>query len=109
MPNSTGMLLCFVSPILCNYLCFSLVVNYFHHCFCYRNKLILILILISLYLFCVYMLVDCNDVSNLQEFENIISEISMICLNNNAEYVCIAGDMNTDLSRTNSWHTKSVL
>ena len=33
----------------------------------------------------------------------------MICLNNNAEYVCIAGDMNTDLSRTNSWHTKSVL
>ena len=33
----------------------------------------------------------------------------MTCLNNNAEYVCIAGDMNTDLSRTNSWHTKSVL
>ena len=46
--------------------------------------------------------VDCNDVNNLQEFENILSEISMICLNNNAEYVCIAGDMNTDLSRTNS-------
>ena len=64
---------------------------------------------ISLYLFCVYMPVDCNDVNNLEEFENILSEISMICLNNNAEYVCIAGDMNTDLSRTNSWHTKSVL
>ena len=26
---------------------FSLVMNYFHHCFCYRNKLILILILIN--------------------------------------------------------------
>ena len=33
--------------------------------------------------------VDCNDVNNLQEFENILSEISMICLNNNAEYVCM--------------------
>ena len=33
----------------------------------------------------------------------------MICLNNNAEHVCIAGNMITDLSRTNSWHTKSVL
>ena len=29
---------------------------------------------ISLYLFCVYMPVDCNDVNNLQEFENILSE-----------------------------------
>ena len=45
----------------------------------------------------------------MQEFENILSEISMICLNNNVEYVFIAGDMNTDLSRTNSWHTKSVV
>ena len=52
---------------------------------------------------------DSNDANNLQEFKNILSEISMICLNNNAEYVCIAGDMNTDLLTTNSWHTKSVL
>ena len=61
---------------------------------------------ISLYLFCVYMPVDCNNVNNLQEFKNILSEISMICLNNNAGYVCITKDMSTDLSRTNSWHTK---
>ena len=37
------MLLCFVSSILCNYVFFFLVVNYLHHCFCYRNKLILLL------------------------------------------------------------------
>ena len=33
----------------------------------------------------------------------------MICTQNNAEYICIAGDMNTDLSRINSWHTSSLL
>ena len=33
----------------------------------------------------------------------------MICTQNNAEYICIAGDMNTDLSRIYSWHTSSLL
>ena len=64
---------------------------------------------ISLYSFCVYTPVDSNDANNLQEFKNILSEINMICLDNNTEYVCIAGDMNTDLLTTNSWQTKSVL
>ena len=53
--------------------------------------------------------IDNNITENLNEYDNILTEISMICTQNNAEYICIADDMNTDLSRINSWHTKSLL
>ena len=53
--------------------------------------------------------IDNNITENLNEYDNILTEISMICTQNNAEYICIAGDMNTDLSRINSWHTRSLL
>ena len=49
-----------------------------------------------------------NETENLDEYD-ILTEISMICTQNNAEYIFIAGDMNTDLSRINSWHTSSLL
>ena len=63
---------------------------------------------ISLYLFCVDMPCDCTESENLNEFDNILSEISLLCIKYNAEYVCIAGDLNTDFTRTSSWHTKSM-
>ena len=61
---------------------------------------------ISLYLFCVYMPCDCNESENLNECDNIMSEISLLCVKYNAEYVCITGDLNTGFTRTSSWHTK---
>ena len=63
----------------------------------------------SLYLFCLYMPIDNNKTENLNEYDDILTEISMICTQNNAEYICIAGDMNTDLSRIYSWHVTSSL
>ena len=63
---------------------------------------------ISLRLFCVYMPCDCNESENLNEFDNILSEISLLCIKYTAEYLCIIGDLNTDLTRTSSWHTKSM-
>ena len=32
----------------------------------------------------------------------------MLCLKHVAENICIAGDMNTDLSRLSSWHTQAI-
>ena len=63
---------------------------------------------ISLRLFCVYMACDCNESENLNEFDNILSEISLLCIKYTAECLCIAGDLNTDFTRTSSWHTKSM-
>ena len=57
----------------------------------------------------IYAHIDNNKSDNLNKYENILTEISMICTQNNAEYICIAGDINTDLSRINSWHTSSLL
>ena len=51
---------------------------------------------------------DCNESQNLNEFDNILSEISLLCIKYNSEYVCIAGDLNTDFTRPNSWNTKSM-
>ena len=42
----------------------------------------------SLYLFCLYMPIDNNKTENLNEYDNILTEISMICTQNNAEYMC---------------------
>ena len=60
------------------------------------------------YLFCIYMPCDINEIDNLNEFNSILNEISLLCLKYDVENVCIAGDMNTDLSRLNSWHTQSI-
>ena len=42
----------------------------------------------------------------LEEYEDVLNEESSIITNNNALYVCIAGDLNTDFSRATSWHTR---
>ena len=52
---------------------------------------------------------DNNDVDSITDDENVISEISSLCLHHNAEYICIVGDMNTDISRSHSRHTRLLL
>ena len=64
---------------------------------------------IIVYIFCVYMPCDVNETDNLVVFENVLDDINRICSTNNAENICIAGDINMELSRVNSWHTKSIL
>ena len=63
---------------------------------------------IILHLFCVYMPCDINNDSNIDEYHSILSEISTLCMKQNAEHICIAGDMNTELTRQNSWHTTGI-
>ena len=63
---------------------------------------------ICIYMFCIYMPCDVNTVDNLEEYEDVLNEVSSIITNNNALYVCIAGDLNTDFSRATSWHTRSL-
>ena len=55
-----------------------------------------------IYLFCVYVPWDCNEIHNLNEFESILNEISAICITNNVEHLCLLGDTNTDILRTQS-------
>ena len=43
---------------------------------------------------------DCNKVNNLNEYESILNEISAVSITNNVEHLCLLGDMNTDVSRT---------
>ena len=49
-----------------------------------------------------------NTVDNLEEYEAVLNVVSIIISSNNALYVCIAGDLNTDFSRATSWHTRSL-
>ena len=44
----------------------------------------------------------------IDEYHSILSEISTLCMKRNAEPICIAGDMNTALTRQNSWHTNGI-
>ena len=62
---------------------------------------------IILHLFSVYMPCDIPNDSNIAEYHSILSEIST-CMKQNAEHICITGDMNTELTRQNSWHTNSI-
>ena len=62
----------------------------------------------DIYLFCVYMPWDCNEINNLNEFKSILNEISALCITNNVEHLCLLGDMNTDFSRKQSWHTHAM-
>ena len=48
---------------------------------------------------------DMNNDINLIEYETILSEISMLCIKHNEENICIAGDINMEITRTHSWHT----
>ena len=61
-----------------------------------------------IYFFCAYMPWDCNEVNNCNEFQSILNEISALCITNNVEHMCVLGDMNTDFSRTHSWHTQAL-
>ena len=45
---------------------------------------------------------------NIDDYENVLAEISAICRNNDAIYICIAGDFNTTFDREQSWHTQSL-
>ena len=57
---------------------------------------------IIIYFFCVYMPCDNSDVNCITDYENVLSEISSLCLHHKAEHICIVGDMNTDISRSHS-------
>ena len=52
---------------------------------------------------------DNSDVNSIAYYENILSEISSLCLHHNAEHICIVGDMNTDISWSHSLHTRLLL
>ena len=45
---------------------------------------------------------------NFCEFQDILSEISTLCIKYNASYVCFGGDLNTDFSRNGSPQTKEL-
>lgn len=56
-----------------------------------------------MFLFCVYM--PCDEGfrgSNLEEYEEILHEISVICRGYDINLICIVGDFNTDVARNNS-------
>ena len=63
---------------------------------------------IILHLFCIFMPCDIHNDSNIYEYRSILSEISTLCMKQNAEHICIAGDMNTELTRQNSWYTNGI-
>ena len=52
---------------------------------------------------------DINHDSNIDEYNSILSEISTLCMKQNAEHMCIAGDINTELTRQNSCHTNGII
>ena len=52
---------------------------------------------------------DNSDVNSITDYENVLSDISSLCLHHNAEHICIVGDMNTDISRSYSRHTRLLL
>ena len=57
---------------------------------------------ILMYYFCVYKPCDINDLRNIDEYESILLEISTLCIKHSVQYMCLLGDMNTDLSRCTS-------
>ena len=63
---------------------------------------------VYLYLFCIYMSCDINNRKNIDEYDNVLVEISVICRNNDVMYICIVGDFNTAFDREQSWHTQSL-
>ena len=61
-----------------------------------------------MYYFCVYMPCDINELSNIDEYELILLEVSTLCIKYKVQYMCFLSDMNADLSGRNSWHTKAL-
>ena len=49
---------------------------------------------VCLYLFYIYMTCDINTRVNIDEYDNMLAKIPAICRNNDAMYICIAGDFN---------------
>ena len=52
---------------------------------------------------------DTNDHNLLEEYQSVLSEISLLCVKYNIDNICIAGDLNTDFARQNSQHTQLML
>jgi exonuclease III len=63
---------------------------------------------IALILCNLYMPCDSNNATNIGEYEEVLSEVSMLHEKYSKHFVIIAGDYNTDLSRPLSWHTLSL-
>ena len=62
----------------------------------------------NILIFCVYM--PCDEGyrgEGFQEYQDILSEISTICQQQDASHVCVAGDFNTDFAR-NTPHTQEL-
>ena len=60
------------------------------------------------YMFCVYMPCDNNNNDSLHVYVDILTQISAIYSKYDAEYICIGGDMNTDLVRLQSQNTQAL-
>ena len=61
----------------------------------------------SVMLACVYM--PCDTGKSNDEFDYVLSVISSLQLQFNTDYVIIGGDLNADLSRLQSSHTRSLI
>ena len=59
----------------------------------------------TLYVFNVYFPCDTNNNEYLQEYNDVLSDISSCMIKHDIDYCIIAGDLNTDLSRVNSGNT----
>ena len=64
-----------------------------------------IYIYIYIYIYCFYLGQRQSQPSALI---NYLNYLSIIISSNNALYVCIACDLNTDFSRATSWHIRSL-
>ena len=62
-----------------------------------------------IYMFCVCMPCDNNNIASLHVYVDILTQISAICSKYDAEYICIGGDMNTDLVRLQSQNTQALV
>ena len=59
----------------------------------------------TLYVFNVHFPCDTNNNEYLQEYNDVLSDISSCMIKHDIDYCIIAGDLNTDLSRVNSGNT----
>ena len=56
---------------------------------------------VSMLVFSIYMPCDAGYVNDgFREYQDILAEISVICEQNNATYICLAGDFNSDFRRS---------
>ena len=56
-------------------------------------------------MFCVYLPCDNNAVDSLHVYVDVLAKICVACDKYCAEYICIGGDKNTDLTRLHSHNT----